>query len=152
MSVHPGDRGVSSMQFVETANKIEERAMQVCRKWPKSYTFIITQRTIQLASELYEHVLKANCIFPITTEAEREERLLELQRALGANNSFSRKIERAYHMFPICGIRNKLSRTETDEKSDRILAEFMNLCLIEEDAIKGNITFTRNCKLAGKKQ
>ena len=152
MSVHPGDRGVSSMQFVETANKIEERAMQVCRKWPKAYMFVITQRTIQLASELYEHVLKANSIYPMTSEAERDERLRELHRALGTNVSFSRKIERAYHMFPICGVQKNLSQSASQEKSDRLLYEFMELCLAEEDAIKGNINFTRNYKLVGKPQ
>ena len=142
MSVPPGDRGKSPMQFIETADKIEKRAMEVCRRWPKSFTFIITNRTIQLASAIYEHAMRANAIFPVT-EAEKTERLLELERALGANYAFARKIERAFSMFPLCGEKKDLSNTAQMEKSGRLLQEFMTLCLEEEDALKGNITYTR---------
>lgn len=147
MSVSPGDRGVSTMQFTETADRIEERAMQICRKWPKAYMFIITARTIELASAIYEHAENANSIFPITSEEERTERLLELHRALAANINFSRKIERAFHMFPLCGDNQKLSDEKKEAKSGAILEELMALCATEEEALKGNITFTRNYKI-----
>lgn len=144
MSVPPGDRGKSNMQFVETADKIETRAMQVCRKWPKSWMFFITQRTVQLASAIYEHAQNANAIFPITTEEERAERLRELQRAMGANYNFARKIEKAYQLFPLCGEKNDASQKILERKSTAILKEFMDLCREEEDALKGNIRFTRS--------
>lgn len=135
MSVPPGDRNKSGMQFIETADTIERRAMEVCRKWPKSYTFVITTRTITLASQIYEHAQKANAIFPVTNEQEREERLLELQRAMGANYAFARKIERAYSMFPICGEKQNASPGALQEKSNKLLEEFMTLCSDEEDAL-----------------
>jgi len=150
MSVSPGDRNKSAMEFVETADKIEARAMQVCKRWPKSYMFIITQRTVNLASELYEHVQKANAIIP-QTEDERILRVKELEMALGANYAFARKIERAYSLFPICGEKKDLSEHAMEEKSNHILEEFMNLCLAEEDAIKGNLHYTRNMTLSGKR-
>lgn len=150
MSVPPGDRNVSAMQFIETADKIEFRAMQVCKRWPKSYMFIITQRTIQLASEIYEYAQKANANIP-QTEREREDRISDLIKALGATYAFSRKIERAYSMFPLCGEKNNVSEAELAEKSDRLLEEFMNLCLDEEEALKGNIHYVRNLKLSVEK-
>lgn len=146
MAVPTGDRGKSSMQFLETADRIEKRAMEVCRKWPKTYTFIITQRTVQLASSIYEHVQFANAIMP-QTEAERESRICELEKALGATYAFARKIERAYSLFPICGIKEGRGPKEEQEKSGRILEEFMNLCLEEEDALKGNLHYVRTMEL-----
>ena len=134
------------MQFVETADTIEKRAMDVCRRWPKSYTFIITAHTVELASRLYEHVLCANAIIP-KTEAERTERIIQLEKALGANYGFARKIERAFSLFPICGEKKDLSPDALQEKSGRILQEFMMLCAEEEDALRGNIHYTRSIDL-----
>lgn len=134
------------MQFLETADTIEKRAMELCRKWPKTYTFIITNRTVELASSVYEHAQKANAIIP-KTEAERTERILELERAMGANYAFSRKIERAYSLFPLCGHKDGRTEKEEEEKSNRILDEFMGLCLDEEDALKGNLHYVRNMVL-----
>ncbi len=134
------------MQFLETADTIEKRAMELCRKWPKTYTFIITNRTVELASSLYEHAQKANAIIP-KTEAERTERILELERAMGANYAFSRKIERAYSLFPLCGHKDGRTEKEEEEKSNRILDEFMRLRLDEEDALTGNLHYVRTMVL-----
>lgn len=147
MSVPPGDRKKSSMEFIETADKIEFRAMQVLRRWPKSWFFMITLRAMTLASAIYEHTQNANAIFPITTEKEREDRLSELHKALGATYSFAKKIERAYGLFPICGDKKNLSENEAQEKSNKLFEEFMMLCADEEEALKGNITWTRNHNL-----
>lgn len=149
MSVPAGDRKPSPMDFIDTADKIESRAMDVCRKWPKSWFFILTQRTVNLASQIYEHAQKANAIFPVTTEEERKERILELQRALGANYAFAKKIERAYSKFPLCGQKDKRSPPEEEEKSNKLFEEFMGLCCKEEEALKGNIHYTRALKLPG---
>ena len=147
MAVPPGNRKKSQMQFVDTADEIESRAMDVCRKWPKSWTFILTMRTVSLASQIYEHAQKANAIFPIRTEDERQERILELQRALGANYAFARKIERAYSKFPLCGEKQNVSDSALKEKSNKLLEEFMTLCATEDDALKGNISWTRSIEL-----
>ena len=150
MSVPPGNRGESSMQFVESARKIEYRAMQVCRRWPKSWFHLITKRTVNLASEVYEHAQKANSYYPIMTEKEREDRILELDRALAALYPFSQKIELAYSLFPLCGEKDKTSEQELADKSNRLLEEFMNLCLDEEKAIEGNLSWTRSAVLGGR--
>ena len=147
MSVPPGNRGKSTMQFVESADKIEQRTMQICRHWPKAYMFIITQRTIQLASEIYEHAQKANAIFP-KDEEERSLRICELDMALGALYAYARKIERAFSMFPICGEKKNVSQSDIEIKSNNILEELMNLCLDEEEALKGNLHYTRSLDLS----
>ena len=150
MAVAPGDRNKSGVQFVDTAEDIEKRAMEVCKKWPKAWMFIITQRTIQLASMVYEQAQAANAIFPVTTQKEKEDRLSALHKALGANRSFAKKIERAFDMFPICGEKEKDTPAQQQEKSGKLLQEFMTLCTIEEDALTGTITYTREIVLPKK--
>lgn len=151
MSVPRGDRKKSGMQFIETADRIEDRAIDICRKWPKSWRFVITNRTLALASAIVEHAQAANAIYPITTESEREERVRELLRALGANYAFAKKIERAYSKFPLCGEDQRKTPDMLQEKSNKLLEEMMTLCMEEEEALKGNITFTRKAELAGGK-
>jgi len=146
MSVPPGDRGKSGMQFVDTAGNIEKKAMEVCKKWPKSYMFIITQRTVALASAIYEHAQYANAIMP-QSEEERTQRIIELEKAMGANYAFAQKIERAYSLFPLCGQKDGRSQTVEQEKSGKLLEDFMNLCLDEEEALKGNLHYTRTMHL-----
>ena len=148
--VAPGDRGKSPMRFVDTAGNIEKKAMEICKKWPESYMFIITQRTIELASEIYEQAQKANAIIP-QSEAERTERILCLERALGANYAFARKIERAYTLFPLCGQKPNRSENVEQIKSNKLLEEFMTMCSDEEDALKGNLQYTRSAKLHTKR-
>lgn len=149
MSVPPGERSKSGMDFVEIADNIEEKTMRLCRKWPKSWFFIITQRTVELASSVYEHAQIANSIIP-KTEDERTMRVMELEQALGNLYAFSRKIERAYSLFPLCGEKKNASEKELEEKSNRILQEFMLLCVDEEDSLKGNMHYTRNLKIKSK--
>ena len=108
VSVPTGDRKRSGMQFIETADKIEKRAMEVCRRWPKSWMFMITARTVSLASQVYEHAQNANAIFPVTTEEERKERVIELQRALGANYAFAKKDRTSIQ--PVSDLRREAER------------------------------------------
>lgn len=149
MSVPAGERNKSGMDFVEIADTIEEKTMRLCRKWPKSWFFVITQRTVELASSIYEHAQIANSIIP-KTEEERTMRIMELEQALGSVYAFSRKIERAYSLFPLCGEKKGLSEQELEEKSNRLLEEFMLLCVDEEDSLKGNMHYTRNIKIKSK--
>ena len=151
MSVPPGNRGKSTMQFVETADRIEQRTMQICRRWPKAYMFIIMQRTLSLASEIYEHAQKANAIFP-KDEEERALRIRELDMALGALYAYARKIERAYSMFPICGEKKGVSEAELETKSNNVLKELMDMCLDEEEALKGNLHYTRSLDLTNRQK
>ncbi len=64
MSVVKSMRGESSMQFVETARRLEIHAFSVCTKAPKRYMPLLTSRIFELASTVHEEVRAANNIFP----------------------------------------------------------------------------------------
>ena len=143
MSVSPGDRAKSPMDFVDRARHIEKRAYEVVRRWPKSWYYPLGERTLSLASETYELVKRANDIIP-GSESEKISRIELLQAAIGANDAFNDKIELAFSLFPICGEKAKCrSEEEREEKSGAILQEFSTLCAAEEDDIKGNLVYTR---------
>lgn len=140
MSVIKNLRGKSSMDFVEYAGRIEEKTLDTCKKWPKTYTFLLTNRTVNLASELYEEVQKGNAIM-VTTRAEADERMRHMLRALGALYAYAAKIELAYRKFPLGG--QKDGGSKDLNKSDRLFEEIMDLCQTEEDALLGIIKSDR---------
>lgn len=65
MSVIKAMRGESSMQFVETARRLELHAFSVCTKAPKRYGPLLTNRIFELASTVHEEVRAANNIYPV---------------------------------------------------------------------------------------
>lgn len=52
MAVYKSKRSESSMQFVDTAKKLEAFTLSCCMKAPKRYTFFLTSRIMQLASDV----------------------------------------------------------------------------------------------------
>lgn len=64
MSVIKAIRGESSMQFVETARRLELHAFSVCTKAPKRYGPLLTNRIFELCSIVHEEVRAANNIYP----------------------------------------------------------------------------------------
>ena len=64
MSVIKSMRGESTMQFVETARRLELHAFSVCTKSPKRYSTLLTNRIFELASTVHEEVRAANNIYP----------------------------------------------------------------------------------------
>ena len=64
MSVIKAMRGESSMQFIETARRLELHAFSVCTKAPKRYAPLLTNRIFELASTIHEEVRAANNIYP----------------------------------------------------------------------------------------
>lgn len=68
------------MQFVDTAKKLEAFTLSCCMKAPKRYTFFLTSRIMQLASDVHEHAAAANNIWP-TNQHEAQMRRDELTRA-----------------------------------------------------------------------
>ena len=73
MSVYKSKRGESSIQFIEVARKIECHTLEQCLKVPKRYTFLLTTRIMSLASDVYDHVVSANSIYP-TNQHEAQTR------------------------------------------------------------------------------
>lgn len=91
MSVYKSKRGKSSVQFVETARKLEEHTLEQCLKVPKRYTFLLTQRIMGLASTVYEEVVAANSIYP-TNQHEAQLRRDHLTAANAALQALDRQL------------------------------------------------------------
>ena len=100
MSVYKSKRGKSSVQFVETARKLEEHTLEQCLKVPKRYTFLLTQRIMGLASTVYEEVVAANSIYPTNQhEAQlRRDHLTAANAALQALDRLRRGGRREQHL------------------------------------------------------
>ena len=64
MSVLKSNRGVSDVQFLETARELEIYTIKQCVKFPKRYTFFITTEIVRLAQAVYNNVKAANSIYP----------------------------------------------------------------------------------------
>lgn len=80
MAVLKQKRGESKMQFLETARQLEIFTLRNCVKFPKRYTFFITNEIVRLAQSVYNSVKSANSIFP-SRQLEMEMRREYLTRA-----------------------------------------------------------------------
>ena len=100
MSVVRSERGESSLQFLYNARELEKYTITKCVGFPKRYTFYISQRLGNLASEVHEECKKANSIYPKNNEEAqlRRNHLLEARASLYAMVS---KIELACEIFGI---------------------------------------------------
>lgn len=95
MSVIKAMRGESSMQFIETARRLELHAFSVCTKAPKRYAPLLTNRIFELASTVHEEVRAANNIYP-TNKHEAQMRRDCLTRANIALQNLSPKLALLY--------------------------------------------------------
>ena len=91
MSVYKSKRGESSIQFIEVARKIECHTLEQCLKVPKRYTFLLTTRVMSLASDVYDHVVSANSIYP-TNQHEAQTLRDHLIAANAALQSLDRQL------------------------------------------------------------
>ena len=80
MAVLKQKRGESKMQFLETARQLEIFTLRNCVKFPKRYTFFITNEIVRLAQSVYNSVKSANSMFP-SGQLEMEMRREYLTRA-----------------------------------------------------------------------
>ena len=95
MSVYKSKRGESSVQFIETARQLEAHTLACCMKCPKRYSFLLTQRIMDTASEVHDHVRAANNIWP-TNQHEAQLRRDELTRANNALQNLNPKLQLLY--------------------------------------------------------
>ena len=95
MSVVKSLRGESTMQFVETARRLEIHALSVCIKSPKRYTPFLTTKIMELASTVHDEVRAANNIYP-TNKHELQMRRDHLINANIALQNLSPKLTLLY--------------------------------------------------------
>lgn len=81
MSVLKSKRGESAMQFLDTARELEIYTLRYCRRFPKSYMFLITKQLVELSQSIYNNVKAANSVYQ-TNQEEMQIRQNYLTRAL----------------------------------------------------------------------
>lgn len=98
MSVYKSQRGKSALQYVETARKLYIHTITNCVKFPKRYTFYLSQPIAETAGKIDEHVRIAEAIRP-TNEHEYSARRDELNAVLGLLNSLDDKLSLIYDII-----------------------------------------------------
>lgn len=63
MSVLKSKRGISSVQFIDTARSLQIYTIKQALKFPKRYTFFITQEVVKLSQSVYNNVKSANNVY-----------------------------------------------------------------------------------------
>ena len=65
MSVVKSKRGESTQEFLITARELQLYSIRQCVKFPKRYTFYISQSIARISGNIYENVKLGNSIYPI---------------------------------------------------------------------------------------
>lgn len=102
ISVIKSKRTESNMQFVDTASKLHIYTVKQCVKFPKRYTFYVSQNISNASSEILKCVKSANSIYP-TNAHEVQVRRDYFLRAYAETQSLVSLINDAKEMFDISG-------------------------------------------------
>lgn len=101
MSVIKSKRGESSVQFLETANEIQKHTLrQVVKHIPKRYTFYVSQKIVDSATEANSYVKRANSIYP-ANQRDAALRREFFMRAYAEYQNLVSQITFAHEMFPM---------------------------------------------------
>lgn len=102
MSVIKSKRNESDMQFLDTAFQLYIYSVQQCVKFPKRYTFYVSQEISHTASEIHRKVKCANSVFP-TNAHEFQIRRDYFLEAYADTQSLISQINAATELFQISG-------------------------------------------------
>ena len=100
MPVIKNKRGISGVQFLDTARELQIFTTRKCVKFPKRYTFFITSSIVQCAINIHSYVKKGNSIFPSNADDAKLRREQFIQAGIELQNLIS-QINVAYEMFPV---------------------------------------------------
>lgn len=100
MAVIKSKRGISEMEFLAAARKLEIYTIQKCVGFPKRYTFYVSQPIANAATRIYEDVKRGNSIFP-TNQHEAQMRRDFFLNAYAELQSLVSQIEVAQELFGI---------------------------------------------------
>lgn len=90
------------MQFIDTAYKLNIYTIKQCVKFPKRYTFYVSQEIAHLSSEIHRKVKSANSIYP-TNEHEYQIRRDILMSAYADCQSLISMLNATTELFQIAG-------------------------------------------------
>lgn len=128
ISVVKSKRGVSNMEFIYNARKLQIYTIKRCINFPKRYTFYIGTNLSNIATRIHENALMANSIYPQNPH-EVQIRRDYLIKAKGLIDVLVAQIEVAAEMFSIKGT---------------VLNEWMGLVSEEKKLIDGVIASDKN--------
>lgn len=100
MSVIKNKRNESKMQFLETANEIHLFTIKQAVKFPKKYTFYVSQKLSDCACAGHAYVKRGNSIYPTNAHEVQLRRDYFLHAYAEFQNLIS-QINIAYNLFPI---------------------------------------------------
>lgn len=109
------------MQFIDTAYKLYIFSVQQCVKFPKRYTFYVSQEISHTASEIHRKVKCANSVFPSNAHEVQKRRDYFIEAYADAQSLIS-QINAATELFQISG---------------SVLTQWMELVYSELTLIKG---------------
>lgn len=109
------------MQFIDTAYKLYIFSVQQCVKFPKRYTFYVSQEISHTASEIHRKVKCANSVFPSNAHEVQKRRDYFIEAYADAQSLIS-QINAATELFQISG---------------GVLTQWMELVYSELTLIKG---------------
>ena len=121
MSVPRPKRGLSGVQFLDTAAKLETFSFRHSSRFPKRYTFSLTADIQNNALKIYKNVAYANSVYPIGTD-NVEKREKAINEVLIALYEMVDTISLADDLFGIPG---------------NIMEEWMSLIDFEDKLLKG---------------
>lgn len=97
MSVIKSKRKDSKVQFVQTTLELATYTVELCRKFPKSLTFYVSQPAVQAAKGAYANVKQANSVFP-KTQKDLQRRVEYFQAARRELMVLSSEMDLAYEL------------------------------------------------------
>ena len=97
MSVIKSKRKDSKVQFMQTTLELAAYTVELCRKFPKSLTFYVSQPAAQVAKGAYANVKRANSVFP-KTQKDLEKRMELFQAARRELMVLSSEMDLAYEL------------------------------------------------------
>lgn len=131
------------MQFVDTAFKLYTFTIQQCVKFPKRYTFYVSQEISNTATKILVEVKRGNSIYP-TNEHEVQMRRDCFLNAYADVQSLISQINAATELFQIAGtvltgwmelIQSELNLLRGIMKKDK--ARYKNICQPKTEEIAG---------------
>ena len=122
MSVLKRNRGESTVQFLENAIKLEVYSIKQCMKFPKRYTFVLSNRIVELARECLINVKAANSIYA-KSEHEKQIRRDYFLKAYTCVTNLYTQLDIAKE----CGI----------EINEHVMKEWSGLIYEEERLLRG---------------
>lgn len=134
ISVIKSKRNESNLQFVDTAFKLYTFTIQQCVKFPKRYTFYVSQEISNTATKILVEVKRGNSIYP-TNEHEVQMRRDCFLNAYADAQSLISQINAATELFQISGtvltgwmelIQSELNLLRGIMKKDK--ARYKNIC------------------------